>query len=89
MCDVTKLICQTGQSPPFLFSGGAFYPASMFNNAVSNIICQILFGKRFDYRDHNFQTLLKYLNEAIWLEGTMWGLVGTDWRRKYSWRLMT
>ncbi|XP_042337701.1 cytochrome P450 2J5-like, partial [Plectropomus leopardus] len=30
-------------------------------------------GKRFDYSDHNFQTMLKYLSEAIQLEGSVWG----------------
>ncbi|KAL1022536.1 hypothetical protein UPYG_G00029000 [Umbra pygmaea] len=53
--------------------GGAFYPAAILNNAVSNIICQMVFGKRFDYGDHKFQTMLKYLNEAIRIEGSPWG----------------
>uniref|UniRef100_A0A667WM51 Cytochrome P450, family 2, subfamily N, polypeptide 13 n=1 Tax=Myripristis murdjan TaxID=586833 RepID=A0A667WM51_9TELE len=42
--------------------GGAFHPARLFNNAVSNIICQLVMGRRFDYSDHNFQILLKYLS---------------------------
>uniref|UniRef100_A0AAY5KYF5 Cytochrome P450, family 2, subfamily N, polypeptide 13 n=1 Tax=Esox lucius TaxID=8010 RepID=A0AAY5KYF5_ESOLU len=54
-------------------TGGAFYPASMFNNAVANVICQMVFGKRFDYEDHNFQIMLKCLNEAIRIEGSTWG----------------
>ncbi|KAJ7992922.1 hypothetical protein DPEC_G00267100 [Dallia pectoralis] len=53
--------------------GGAFYPASMFNNTVSNIICQMVFGRRFDYGDHKFQTMLKYMNEAVGIEGSLWG----------------
>ncbi|XP_053177697.1 cytochrome P450 2J4-like [Scomber japonicus] len=53
--------------------GEPFSPAGLFNNAVSNIICQLVMGKRFDYSDHNFQMMLKYLSEAIWLEGSMWG----------------
>uniref|UniRef100_A0A667WJD1 Cytochrome P450, family 2, subfamily N, polypeptide 13 n=1 Tax=Myripristis murdjan TaxID=586833 RepID=A0A667WJD1_9TELE len=40
----------------------AFHPARLFNNAVSNIICQLVMGRRFDYSDHNFQILLKYLS---------------------------
>uniref|UniRef100_A0A667WY03 Cytochrome P450, family 2, subfamily N, polypeptide 13 n=1 Tax=Myripristis murdjan TaxID=586833 RepID=A0A667WY03_9TELE len=35
----------------------AFHPARLFNNAVSNIICQLVMGRRFDYSDHNFQIL--------------------------------
>ncbi|XP_068449008.1 cytochrome P450 2J2-like [Clinocottus analis] len=53
--------------------GGPFNPAILFNNAVSNIICQLVMGKRFDYSDHNFQIMLKYLSEAILLEGSVWG----------------
>ncbi|KAI4892532.1 hypothetical protein NFI96_024702 [Prochilodus magdalenae] len=53
--------------------GEAFDPAALFNNAVSNIICQLVFGQRFDYTDHNFQLMLKYMNEAVQLEGSIWG----------------
>ncbi|XP_056271515.1 cytochrome P450 2J6-like [Pseudoliparis swirei] len=53
--------------------GEPFSTVGLFNNAVSNIICQLVMGKRFDYSDHNFQTMLKYLSEAILLEGSIWG----------------
>ncbi|KAA8590050.1 hypothetical protein FQN60_013415 [Etheostoma spectabile] len=53
--------------------GEPFNPASFFNNAVSNILCQLVFGKRFDYNDHNFQTMLKYMSDSVWLEGSVWG----------------
>ncbi|XP_042273494.1 cytochrome P450 2J6-like isoform X2 [Thunnus maccoyii] len=53
--------------------GEPFNPAGLFNNAVSNIICQMVMGKRFDYSDHNFQIMLKYLSEVIMLEGSIWG----------------
>ncbi|XP_029284729.1 cytochrome P450 2J2-like isoform X2 [Cottoperca gobio] len=55
--------------------GEPFNPAGLFNNAVSNIICQLVMGKRFDYSDHNFQIILKYLSEIIFLEGSVWGLL--------------
>uniref|UniRef100_A0A672IN35 Cytochrome P450, family 2, subfamily N, polypeptide 13 n=1 Tax=Salarias fasciatus TaxID=181472 RepID=A0A672IN35_SALFA len=55
--------------------GGLFAPAGLFNNAVSNIICQLVMGKRFDYSDHNFQLMLKYLSEAVQLDGSIWGLL--------------
>merc|ERR1712212_377764 len=54
-------------------NGEPFNPASLLNNAVSNIICRLVFGKRFDYSDHNFQTLLKNLSKAVQLEGSAWG----------------
>ncbi|TNN29793.1 Cytochrome P450 2J1 [Liparis tanakae] len=53
--------------------GQPFSPLGLFNNAVSNIICQLVMGKRFDYSGHNFQTVLKYLSEALLLEGSIWG----------------
>ncbi|XP_030626556.1 cytochrome P450 2J2 [Chanos chanos] len=52
--------------------GNAFDPASLFNNAVSNIICQLVFGRRFEYSDHAFQTMLRAISEAIYLEGSIW-----------------
>uniref|UniRef100_A0A667WGJ4 Cytochrome P450, family 2, subfamily N, polypeptide 13 n=1 Tax=Myripristis murdjan TaxID=586833 RepID=A0A667WGJ4_9TELE len=55
--------------------GGAFNPARLFNNAVSNIICQLVMGTRFDYSDHNFQIMLKYLSGAMQLQGSIWGLL--------------
>ncbi|XP_013863516.1 cytochrome P450 2J6 [Austrofundulus limnaeus] len=53
--------------------GEPFTPAGLFNNAVSNIICQLVMGKRYDYSDHTFQIMLKYMADAIWLEGSVWG----------------
>ncbi|XP_068558542.1 cytochrome P450 2J6-like [Cebidichthys violaceus] len=55
--------------------GEPFNTAGLFNNAVSNIICQLVMGKRFDYSDHNFQTMLKYMSEAMLLEGSVWGML--------------
>ncbi|KAM9358030.1 uncharacterized protein ABDE67_003530 [Symphorus nematophorus] len=53
--------------------GAPFNPADFFNNAVSNIICQLVMGKRFEYSDHKFQMMLKYLSELFQLEGSVWG----------------
>ncbi|XP_041862602.1 cytochrome P450 2J2-like [Melanotaenia boesemani] len=43
----------------------------IINNAVSNIICCLVFGCRFEYTDKQFQTILKNFNESVRLEGTM------------------
>uniref|UniRef100_A0A8P4GGX3 Uncharacterized protein n=1 Tax=Dicentrarchus labrax TaxID=13489 RepID=A0A8P4GGX3_DICLA len=53
--------------------GQLFSPAGLFDNAVSNIICQLVMGKRFDYSDHKFQAMLQYLFEMISLQGSLWG----------------
>ncbi|XP_035508739.1 cytochrome P450 2J2-like [Morone saxatilis] len=55
--------------------GEPFDPVPLLNNAVANIICQIVFGRRFDYSDHNFQSMLKNLTEMAYLEGSIWALL--------------
>ncbi|KAM3620565.1 uncharacterized protein V6R79_025489 [Siganus canaliculatus] len=55
--------------------GEPFRPVGLFNNAVSNIICQLVMGKRFDYSDHKYQLMLKCLSKALHLEGSVWGLL--------------
>ncbi|CAI9585503.1 unnamed protein product [Staurois parvus] len=34
-------------------------PSNLLNQAVSNVICSIVFGNRFEYDNHNFQQLLR------------------------------
>ncbi|XP_078407105.1 cytochrome P450 2U1 isoform X2 [Cetorhinus maximus] len=41
--------------------GTAFSPFHVINNAVSNIICSMCFGKRFDYEDEEFRTMLSLI----------------------------
>ncbi|XP_006879894.1 PREDICTED: cytochrome P450 2J2-like [Elephantulus edwardii] len=52
--------------------GKPFDPHFKINNAVSNIICSVTFGERFEYEDARFQELLKLLDEATYLEASMW-----------------
>ncbi|KAM3619696.1 uncharacterized protein V6R79_012131 [Siganus canaliculatus] len=56
-------------------TGEPFDPVPLLNYAVANIICQIVFGKRFDYSDHNLQRMLKNLTEMAYLEGSIWALL--------------
>lgn len=58
--------------------GEPFDPVPLLNNAVANIICQIVFGRRFDYNDQRFQAMLNDLNEMAYLEGSVWAFVSTD-----------
>ncbi|XP_061489202.1 cytochrome P450 2J2-like [Rhineura floridana] len=55
--------------------GQPFNPHFQINNAVSNIICSITFGDRFDYHDNHFQKLLQLLDETLHLMGSVWGQV--------------
>ncbi|KAM4662626.1 cytochrome P450 2F3-like [Discoglossus pictus] len=50
--------------------GKPFNPASRITAAVSNVICSIVFGDRFDTEDETFQTLLRMVNENITFLGT-------------------
>ncbi|EMP36488.1 Cytochrome P450 2J2 [Chelonia mydas] len=52
--------------------GEPFDPHFKINNAVSNIICSITFGDRFDYQDSHFQKLLQLIDETLYLQGTIW-----------------
>ena len=47
----------------------SFDPRSFFTNATSNIICSVVFGKRYGYSDSNFKYLLKLLDENVQLFG--------------------
>ncbi|MEQ2219901.1 hypothetical protein XENOCAPTIV_028221, partial [Xenoophorus captivus] len=49
------------------FSGQA-----LINNAVSNIICCLVFGNRFEYNDKQYQTILHNLNEIVRLQEGLW-----------------
>uniref|UniRef100_A0A665TH94 Cytochrome P450, family 2, subfamily N, polypeptide 13 n=1 Tax=Echeneis naucrates TaxID=173247 RepID=A0A665TH94_ECHNA len=52
--------------------GRPFSTARLFGNSVSNIICQLVMGKRFDYNDNHFLTILKNLNDVLQKEGSVW-----------------
>uniref|UniRef100_A0A8B9YQ53 Cytochrome P450 2J2 n=1 Tax=Bos mutus grunniens TaxID=30521 RepID=A0A8B9YQ53_BOSMU len=52
-------------------NGQPFDPHLTINNAVSNIICSITFGERFDYQDDQFQELLRMLDEILNLQTSM------------------
>uniref|UniRef100_A0A8C8TMV3 Cytochrome P450, family 2, subfamily j, polypeptide 9 n=1 Tax=Peromyscus maniculatus bairdii TaxID=230844 RepID=A0A8C8TMV3_PERMB len=51
--------------------GQPFDPHFNINNAVSNIICSVTFGERFEYQDSQFQEMLRLLDEAICLESSV------------------
>ncbi|XP_064420691.1 cytochrome P450 2D15-like [Latimeria chalumnae] len=53
--------------------GQPFNPHFKLNNAISNVICSLTFGARFDYDDQQFLNLLYVLEENRHLEGGLWG----------------
>ncbi|KAI4892537.1 hypothetical protein NFI96_024699 [Prochilodus magdalenae] len=55
--------------------GRPFNPRDLLNCAVSNVICVLVFGDRFEYSDSEFQNLLKTINKIVILEGGIWGQI--------------
>ncbi|XP_073442751.1 cytochrome P450 2D14-like isoform X1 [Dendrobates tinctorius] len=49
----------------FLSQKDQFDPTYFINNAVSNVICSIAFGDRFEYNDEKFLRLLHLFNETL------------------------
>ncbi|XP_048459624.1 cytochrome P450 2U1 isoform X3 [Rhincodon typus] len=45
--------------------GMAFCPSHVIHNAVSNIICSMCFGKRFEYDDEEFRTMLNLIVQGM------------------------
>ncbi|XP_075463046.1 cytochrome P450 2C8-like isoform X2 [Ascaphus truei] len=50
-----------------------FDPTYLLGLAVSNVICSIVFGERFDYKDEKFMTLLSLIREISQLLATPLG----------------
>ncbi|KAG8448801.1 hypothetical protein GDO86_015755 [Hymenochirus boettgeri] len=53
--------------------GEPFDPIYLLGLAVSNIICSVVFGERFDYEDKKFLNLLFYMREIVRLLNSFTG----------------
>uniref|UniRef100_A0A8B9JUT5 Cytochrome P450, family 2, subfamily P, polypeptide 6 n=1 Tax=Astyanax mexicanus TaxID=7994 RepID=A0A8B9JUT5_ASTMX len=53
--------------------GKPYDPRLLLNCAVSNVICVLVFGERFEYSDSEFQILLNTINQLVLLEGSVLG----------------
>uniref|UniRef100_A0A3Q3SLV5 Cytochrome P450 2J2-like n=1 Tax=Mastacembelus armatus TaxID=205130 RepID=A0A3Q3SLV5_9TELE len=51
---------------------GPFNALPLINSAVSNIICCLVFGDRYEYTDKKYLTILRTVNEAVHLQGSLW-----------------
>ncbi|XP_059109460.1 cytochrome P450 2G1 [Peromyscus eremicus] len=63
--------------------GAPIDPTFYLSRTVSNVICSMVFGKRFDYEDKCFQRLMKMINESF-VE------MSKPWAQLYDmfWRIM-
>ena len=55
--------------------GGPFNPHAIINNAVSNLICSLVFGHRFDYKNERFTKLMEKFDRSFEIEGSIWAQV--------------
>ncbi|XP_044149510.1 cytochrome P450 2G1-like [Bufo gargarizans] len=55
--------------------GTPFDPTYLLTLAVSNVICSIVFGERFDYEGDKFRTLLTLIKEMFLLMSSTWGIL--------------
>lgn len=58
-------------SPP----GAPFDPRQLLDNAVSNVICTVVFGKRYNYGDPEFLRLLDLFSDNFRIMSSRWGEV--------------
>nr|XP_020642975.1 cytochrome P450 2G1-like [Pogona vitticeps]XP_020642976.1 cytochrome P450 2G1-like [Pogona vitticeps] len=52
--------------------GKPFDPTFFLSRAVSNVICSIVFGDRFDYEDKEFQSLMEMINNSFKKMSSAW-----------------
>ncbi|XP_054062623.1 cytochrome P450 2C9-like [Rissa tridactyla] len=53
--------------------GTPFDPTFTLSCAVSNIICSIVFGRRYDYKDKKFLALMNNMNNIFEMMNSYWG----------------
>ncbi|POI18896.1 hypothetical protein CIB84_017359 [Bambusicola thoracicus] len=56
-------------------TGLPFDPTFKLSCAVSNVICSIVFGKRYDYKDKKFLSLMNNMNNIFQMMNSRWGQV--------------
>uniref|UniRef100_A0A8C3FZ73 Cytochrome P450 n=1 Tax=Cyclopterus lumpus TaxID=8103 RepID=A0A8C3FZ73_CYCLU len=52
--------------------GKPFNPHLIMNNAVSNIICSLVFGHRFEYGNEKFLKMMKLFDKGSQIEASIW-----------------
>ncbi|XP_029284837.1 cytochrome P450 2J2-like [Cottoperca gobio] len=52
--------------------GKPFNPHLTINNTVSNIICSLVFGHRFEYGDEKFMKLMTWFGKSLQIQASIW-----------------
>uniref|UniRef100_H3C3R1 Cytochrome P450, family 2, subfamily X, polypeptide 9 n=1 Tax=Tetraodon nigroviridis TaxID=99883 RepID=H3C3R1_TETNG len=55
--------------------GKTLSPHLMFHNAASNIICQVLFGTRYEYDDHFIREIIRCFTEIAKIANGPWAML--------------
>ncbi|CAJ1057471.1 cytochrome P450 2J6-like [Xyrichtys novacula] len=63
------------------YEGKPFNPHLIINNAVSNIICSLVFGHRFEYDDEKFKQLIGCFEKGLQTQASIWGLLYNSFPR--------
>ena len=66
--------------PPHL-PGAPLDPTFLFQCITANIICSIVFGERFDYKDHQFLHLLNLIYQTFSLMSSLSSQV-SGWEKR-------
>ncbi|KAF5897977.1 cytochrome P450 2F2-like [Clarias magur] len=57
------------------FAGSSFYPQTLFHDATSNIIYQVLFGTRYDYGSETLKMYIRLFAENAKLYSGTWAMI--------------
>lgn len=71
------------------FTGSTLSPQVMFHNASSNIICQVLFGTRYEYDDMFIKTIVQCFTENAKIANGPWAMVSRSmflWLKTLVWK---
>ncbi|XP_075692318.1 cytochrome P450 2G1-like [Rhinoderma darwinii] len=55
------------------FNGHPLDPSKKLMDAVSNVLCSVIFGDRFEYKDERFSKLFRIVDESFHLATSTWG----------------
>ncbi|XP_057568200.1 cytochrome P450 2F5 isoform X2 [Hippopotamus amphibius kiboko] len=53
--------------------GEPFDPTFVLSRSVSNVICSVIFGSRFDYDDERLLTIIHHINDNFQIMSSPWG----------------
>ncbi|XP_066555875.1 cytochrome P450 2C55-like [Amia ocellicauda] len=56
-------------------AGQCLDPQTLFHNALSNVICAIMFGSHYNYEDQSFQSLIRMITENTKIINGPWGML--------------